>query len=263
MITAEPQVSTADESLLPNLIRVWPPGLSYFVVQQAPQAATQYIGLSSPEAPIDVGLSFDVEGSTAVFITSPFAQKEDPSHFSQPICRPIHDRSHAPIPPILTPFYHDIPDTMSPHAVTTLFNDLRIEMAVIDFLDPYRGQQFDADVAYDFMTDLDAFIHAKGPSAIRIITDLATRRLLDEDLMSEALRALGRIENQATNEQRYQVLMSFITHDSPIVRDAAVSGLSFLDDTRALPHLRMLLQTEIVPVLNNNIRVAIESLESH
>lgn len=262
MITAEPQVSTADESLLPHLIRIWPPDLSYFVVQQAPQAATQYIGLSSPEAPIDVGLSFDVEGSTAVFLTSAFAQKEESSHFTQPIYRPIHDRSHAPIPHTHISFYHDISDTISPHAVTTFFNDLRMETAVIDFLDAYRGQQFDADVAYDFMTDLDTFIHANGASVIRIITDLASRRVLDEDLVSEALRALGRMENQATKEQRYQVLMRFIRHDSAIVRDAAVSGLSFLDDARALPHLRMLLQTEIVPVLNNNIRVAIESLES-
>jgi hypothetical protein len=74
---------------------------------------------------------------------------------------------------------------------------------------------------------------------------------------------LGRIEDEITKYERYELLIRSIVSESAIIRDGAVSGLSFLDDKRAIPQLRMLLESETAPILKNNIKVAIKCLETY
>ena len=57
--------------------------------------------------------------------------------------------------------------------------------------------------------------------------------------------------------------MGSIKNEAAIIRDGVVSGLSFLDNKRALPQLRMLFETETIPILKSNIKVAIRSLETY
>ena len=114
---------------------------------------------------------------------------------------------------------------------------------------------------YDFTNALDILIRANGKPVVRIINNLIKKTALGDDITSEILKALGRIEDENTKNERYELLIVSIKNESVIIRDGAVSGLSFLDDKRALPQLRMLFERETLPILRNNIKVAIRSLE--
>ena len=263
MVTTEPKASTADEFQMPHLTQIWHPEYCYFIVQENPQIATQYIGLAPAETFINYWLPLDIKDTAAVFITSGPSQQESLFQFNQPICERISETLHTIIRHTETQTYHEISDTLSTSAPPISSNDVQIEQSAINLFDAYRHEEFDTDIAYEFTNDLDTFIQANGKSAIPIINNLIKKQALDDDLISETLEALGRIEDENTKDQRYQVLIGFIKHNSPIIRDGAVSGLSFLDDKRALFQLRMLFETETVSILKNNIKVAIKGLELH
>ena len=147
------------------------------------------------------------------------------------------------------------------HTPEILPIDRHLEQSILDIFDAYQHEEFDADIAYYFTNALDALILANGNPAIQAINLVIKKYDLKYDMIFEILRALGRIEDETTKDERYKLLIRFITHKSPIVRDGAISALSFLDDKRALPQLRMLLEAETSQTLKNNIKVAIKSLE--
>ena len=263
MVTIEHEASTLDEFQVPHLTQILHPGYCYFVVQENPQIATQYISLFPTETLINYCSPLDIKETAAVFLTSGLGQQDSLFQFDEPICEKISDAFYTILHRAQIHPYHEISDTLSTYVLPILSDDLQIQQSAINLFDAYRHEEFDTDIAYEFTNDLDMFIQANGKSAIRIINNLIKKQAFDEDLISETLKVLGRIEDENTKEQRYQVLMGFIKHNSAIIRDGAVSGLSFLDDKRALLQLRILFETENVPTLKNNIKVAIKGFESH
>lgn len=265
MVTAQPQASTLDEFQLPDLILIQPQGYCYFQAKDYPRTTTQSMGLFSAETLRNYLFHFTNDADTArVFFTSGLGEQEvsfSPNEPIQLIRERIFQEFHTTQYRTRTHLYHEILDTLSSNVAPASFDYLKAEQAVINLFDAYRHQEFDADIAYQFTNDLDMLIQASGKSAIRAIDSLIKKQSVDQDIVSETLKALGRIEHENTKEQRYQVLMDFIKDDSVIIRDAAVSGLSFLDDKRALPQLRMLLETETLPIAKNNIKVTIKGLE--
>lgn len=261
MLAIEPKVSTADEFQLPRLTQIWHPGYCYFIVQEDPQIATQYIGLSPDETLMNCWSSFDIRQTPAVFLTYHFGTQESWFQLNQPISEKIFQTFYTTTRHTQIDRYHETSETLSTYVFPTLSSDLQTEQSAINLFDAYRHAEFDTDIASEFTSDLDIFIQTNGSAAIRIIDRLINKQVFGENIISETLKALGRIENQDTKERRYQFLMQFIKHHSAIIRDGAVSGLSFLDDDRALPQLYMLFETETVPILKNNIQVAIRGFE--
>ena len=264
MVTIEREASTLDEFQVPDLTQIQHREYCYFQFQENPRIATQSSGLFSAETLRKYLFHFSIAAETAgVFLTSGFGQQELSLLPDELICEKISGEFRTILGRTQKYPYHEILDTLSSYVAQISSDDLQIEQSAINLFDAYRHEEFDTDIAYEFTNDLDIFIQANGKSAIRIINNLIRKQAFDEDIISETLKALGRIEDENTKEQRYQVLMGFIKDDSAIIRDGAVSGLSFLDDERALPQLRMLFETETVPILKNNIKVAIKGFEPH
>ncbi len=262
MITLEREASTIDESQVPDLVQIQPSGYCYIQFKDYPLIATQSSGLFSTERLRKYLYQYSIDADTAwLFPTSGSGQQA----LSFPSDKPIFEK--IPVGfytiPALTQTYsfRELLDTLSSYGVQISYDDLQIEQTAINLFDAYRHEEFDTDIACEFTNDLDIFIQTNGEAAIRTIDNLIKKQVFGENIISETLKALGRIENENTKEQRYQVLMHFIKHDSAIIRDGAVSGLSFLDDKRALPQLYMLFETETVPILKNNIEVAIKGFE--
>lgn len=263
MVTLEREASTLDEFQVPDLIQIQPRESCYIQFQENPRIATQSTGLFSAETLRKYLFQFSIDADTApVFLTSGFGQEESSLLPDEPIFGKISGEFYTMQYHIQTPVYHEILDTLSSHFAEISFDDLKIKQSAINLFNAYRHEEFDTDIAYEFTNALNIFIQDNGKSAIRIINNLAKKQTFDEDMISETLKALGRIEHENTKEQRYQVLMSFIKDDSAIIRDGAVSGLSFLDDKRALLQLRMLFETETIAILKSNIQVAIRSIET-
>ena len=253
MITPERKTSTIDEFQVPDLIQIQPWGYFYIQFKDYPRIAMQSSGLFSTETLRKYLFQYSIDADTSsVFITSSsFGQQELSLLTDELICEEIAGE------------FYTIQDRIQTHHVAQIsLDNLQVERSVIKLLDSYRHEEFNTDIAYEFTNQLDTFIQANGESAIRIINDLLKKQAFDENIISETLKALGRIEDEYTKDQRYQVLMGFIQDSSALIRDGAVSGLSFLDDKRALLQLRMLFEKETITILKSNIEVAIKSLET-
>ncbi len=241
-----------------------------FPVQENPEIATQSSGIFLPSAiPVNYVYSINREVESATtFFTSSIRQKALsflPAELIYEQVMLVTGRFYSMQPhmQIQISSHHEVFDTVSTYTAQISVGDPQLEQGVRNIFDAYQHEEFDTDIAYDFTNALDRLIRANGKPAILIINHLIQELNLNKDLISETLRALGRIEDENTKEERYQLLMGFIKNDSAIIRDGAVSGLSFLDDRRALPQLRMLFETEAVPILKNNIKVAIRGLETY
>jgi len=264
MVIAEHEASTLDEYQVANLPQIEHHGYCYFPFQENPQIATQSSGIFlSSEVPGNYLFSFNIDAESAtVFFASGFGQKALSFLPGEQIML-LAGRYYTIQNRIQTHSYHEVFDTVSTYTPQISASDLQIEQSAINIFDAYQHEEFDTDIAYEFTNALDILIRANGKPAVRIINDLINEQILNDDIISETLKALGRIEDENTKEERYQLLMGLIKDDSAIIRDGAVSGLSFLDDRRALAQLRILFETETVPILKNNIKVAIKGLETY
>ncbi len=265
MFTTELEASTLYEYQVTNLPQIKHCGYCYFLFQENPQIATQVSGIFLPsEIRGNYLYSFNRDAESAtVFSASGFGQKFLPD---ESICERIMllaGRFYTIQSRIQTHSYHEVFDTVSTYTPQISASDLQIEQSAISIFDAYSNEEFDTDIAYEFTNALDGLIRANGKPAVRIINNLIRKQILDDDIISETLKALGRIEDQNTKYERYELLIDSIKNESAIIRDGAVSGLSFLDDNRALPQLRMLFETDTVPILRNNIKVAIKGLETY
>ena len=265
MALAEHEASTLDEYQIATSPQIRHRGYCYFLLQENIQVATSTGVLWPSAAPQDYlfSVSSDTESAT-VFCTFGVYGKPEPFLPDESINKQImvfagsfdiiQNRVQADS-------YPESFDSVSTDTPQMSADNLQIEQSVLNIFDTYEHEEFDTDTAYDFTDDLERLIRADGKPVIRIINHLINKHLLDNTLVSETLRALGRIEDDNTKNTRYELLISSIKEDSVIIRDGAVSGLSFLDDKRALSQLRMLFEREALPILKNNIKVAIRSLE--
>ncbi|MBA7473217.1 hypothetical protein ES707_08552 [subsurface metagenome] len=268
MVIAKHGASTIDEYQVASLPQIEHRGYYYFPFQENPQIVTQSGGIFlSNEIRGNYLCSFNRDAESAtVFFASGFGQKAVSFLPDELICEQIillAGRFYTIQNRIQTHSYHEVFDTDSTYTPQISASDLQIEQSTINIFDAYQHEDFDTDIAHEFTNALDRLIRANGKSAVRIINNLIRKQILDDDIISETLKALGRIEDQNTKYERYELLIGSIKNESAIIRDGAVSGLSFLDDNRALPQLRMLFETDTVPILKNNIKVAIKGLETY
>ena len=266
MVTTEPETSTQDECQESIFPQIEHHGYCYFPLQENLEIAAQSSGTFwAPVIPVDYVYSVNREAQSATaFFTPNISQRAVRLLPDELICKQIMllaDRFYSTRFRTQIHSLHEFLDAVSTYATQVSPSDLEIEQSAINIFDAYQHEEFDADIADEFTNTLDRLIRPNGKPAIFVIGNLIIKHVLDDDIISEILKALGRIEDENTKHERYELLMGSIRNESATIRDGAVSGLSFLDDKRALPQLRMLFETENAPILKNNIMVAIRGLE--
>ena len=80
-------------------------------------------------------------------------------------------------------------------------------------------------------------------------------------MISESLRWIGKIANPQTHLARRKLLEKSLNLKSPIARDGAILGISFLDDPMSIPALKQAIQREVLKSLVNDIRQVLDQLE--
>ncbi len=268
MVTTEREASTLDEFRLAKFPEIQHLGYCYFPFQEDPQIATQSSAIIfESEIHGNYLFSFNRAAESAtVFLASGFGQ--EPLSFlpDEPICEQLMllaSRLYTIRNRIQMHSYHEVFDTVSTYTAQVSASDLKTEQSAINIFDSYQYEEFDSDIAYDFTKALDGLIQVNGKPTIRIINNLIRKHDINDDMISETLKGLGRIEDDNTKDERYEFIIRFIINESSVIRDGAVRGLSYLDDKRALPQLRMLFEFEPTPILKSNIKVAIKGLETY
>lgn len=163
---------------------------------------------------------------------------------------------------ILTQQYSESSDTSPAEINKISFADESVKIKLRNLFSSFDYEDFDMDIAYYFTNALSDLIKENGNLVIRIITELIGQREINDNIICETLRAIGRLDDENTKSYRFGLLMKLLRDDTAIIRDAAVAGLSFIDDQKALPQLYILLDKETALILKDNIKVAIKDLET-
>ena len=79
-------------------------------------------------------------------------------------------------------------------------------------------------------------------------------------VLAEILHTVGSIDHGATGDQRLATLIRFLKAQSPLVRDAAAVGLSYLHDKRAISYLREAIEREPNNGLREDLRAIVEEM---
>ena len=123
-----------------------------------------------------------------------------------------------------------------------------------------KGYYFEDGVESDFSKRLVRLVGEHGETAVRALEDLILADCPHTAVAAEALRWLGLLGQGAAYRSRRRLLENALSADSAEVRDGAVLGLMFLDDSHATEALRAALGRERKPWLRECIEQAIRQL---
>jgi hypothetical protein len=146
-------------------------------------------------------------------------------------------------------------------ATTTYINPQRIMDEIESLFISGREEFFEDGMESRFSKGLISTIEKYYDLAIDAISDLILSEKVSPEVASEALRWIGKIEHNATYENRLHLLEQSLKCSSAKVRDGAILGLSFLNDFRAIGSIKEAIQKENIKLLRRNMGQVLEQLE--
>jgi HEAT repeat protein len=123
-------------------------------------------------------------------------------------------------------------------------------------------QRFEDGIESDFAIDLQRIVRVSGSQAIVELSRLILTPSTSLEVAAEALKWLGRLDDPSTRSPRRRLLESGLGHPSPMLRDGAILGLSFLDDPASISALQAALRDESVPELKADISQVLQQWQS-
>ena len=124
-----------------------------------------------------------------------------------------------------------------------------------------RNERFVDGMGSDFATNVVQSIISNGRVAVAAWDRILIRTGNLYETGEELLRQLGLMRHDPTHQSRLRVLIYNLTSADPRIREAAILGLSFLEDASALAPLRLALSTETDPWLRQDLDAVIHQLE--
>lgn len=130
---------------------------------------------------------------------------------------------------------------------TEIANDL------VGVFDLAKGEDFEDGVETEFSQKLEQFIEHYGSQAISAIQAAYNQKKFPEQYFAEALLWIGDMEHDSTRNLRRNLLENALKSESVFIRDAAVTGLSYLSDPRSIQPLSEALEKELAEGIRTNI----------
>lgn len=124
-----------------------------------------------------------------------------------------------------------------------------------------KREVFEDGLESEFSRNLFQMMDSYSSSFFKIFKIMISQDLISTTVLAEALRWLGHSDNPATHEARREILENMMFHISPTVRDGAILGLSYMEDSASLPVLRRALESESIDYLRQDIQNLIEDLQ--
>ena len=110
--------------------------------------------------------------------------------------------------------------------------------------------------------DMSMLIETYGDIAVSAIEHMLGLYYDRVEIVGEALRQLGQIEDSQTHRSRMTALVAHLESSDPRVRDAASLGLAALDDPEAIKALKNALERESSLQLRSNLELVLVQLQS-
>lgn len=125
-----------------------------------------------------------------------------------------------------------------------------------------RELYFEDGMETSFSQELVSLVEKYGNLAMSEIGYLITYARVDDEIASEALRWLGRINDPSTHGWRLWILEKSLSSESPMVRDSAGLGLVSMHDAHAIEYVKKAIKKETIGELRNDLQRALEELEA-
>lgn len=124
-----------------------------------------------------------------------------------------------------------------------------------------KYEVFESGVESSFSRFLNRIVTQYGQKAISTISSSLNERKLSEDVIAETVRSLGSLKHPSTKIDRFKVLLPFLTHNSPIVRDATALAFADIGDKGAISYLRTVAEHERFLAVRESFLSVAEELE--
>ena len=124
-----------------------------------------------------------------------------------------------------------------------------------------RELYFEDGMETGFSRELVSLVKKYGNLAMAEISYLITCGRVDEEVASEALHWLARIDDASTYGWRLWVLEKSLSSKSPVVRDGAALGLVSMGDAHAIQYMRKAIEQETITELRYDLQGALKELE--
>jgi hypothetical protein len=123
-----------------------------------------------------------------------------------------------------------------------------------------RGSRFEDGMESYFSKYLTSLVQRYGPFSKDILAQIFEDRTISSEVLSEALRWFGQMEDGSSYEARLWLLEKGLSSPSPTVRDGASLGLASLDDPRAARYLEAAIMSEQIADLRQDMEDVLAQL---
>jgi hypothetical protein len=134
--------------------------------------------------------------------------------------------------------------------------------AILSLFETARDEIFEDGMESEFSKRLDALVQEHEGEAISALAYVIENQTVNEEVVAEALRWMGRLEHPSSYEARLKLLEHSLRSGSARVRDAGTLGLASMDDPHAIPFLRQAIRKETYPELREDMQQVLSQLEN-
>jgi len=157
--------------------------------------------------------------------------------------------------------YPPAAEIASPNSTKERLRDEELERRINTLFMISGDEEFESGMISDFSKELCSIINSHDKNAMEIISYLFLYRKINPVVMSEALRWLGRIEQEESHSYRLWLLEKNLESSLIYVRDGAISGVAALDDPSAIPAVSRAIEKETCRELCDDMKAVLEQLE--
>lgn len=129
-------------------------------------------------------------------------------------------------------------------------------------LESAKEERFEDGMNSNLSVGLRVLLRKYSTDFIRVLEDRLKGPKISSRILTEVLHTLGDIEDATTKGWRLATLVRFLASPSSIVRDAAATGLAYLDDKTAIPYLREAIARESSVAFREDLRAIVEQLSA-
>lgn len=134
---------------------------------------------------------------------------------------------------------------------------------VENFFELANEEEFEDGIESDFSRKLISFIMENGSKSVEVLAPIFVNEKANAEIISEALRWIGRIDQPETENIRLWLLERCLFCTSPSVRDGATLGLASMNASSAKYSLRKAIEKEYIKELHEDMKEVLSELETH
>lgn len=115
----------------------------------------------------------------------------------------------------------------------------QVNEAIQKLLEKARTTEFEDGMVNEFTVEFIEFALEYEKNAVKALHKIVTDDNVEPKLRHEILKCVGYLEQQTTHNDRFKMLTNCLSHSVFHVRNGAVVGLGFLDDSRVTKYLEL------------------------